>query len=67
MIATFYLFFRQVTPNDDIFDQATQATDMEIISDNNDLDASEDLLGDDKDDLILDEQDQEDPGERNIH
>ena len=34
------------------------------MSDNNDSDASEDLLGDDEDDLILDEQDQEDPGER---
>ena len=56
--------FRQATPNDDIFEQATQATDMEIMSDNNDSDASEDLLGDDEDDLILDEQDQEDPGER---
>ena len=37
---------------------------MEIMSDNNDSDASEDLLGDDEDDLILDEHDQEDPGER---
>ena len=60
----YILIFRQATPNDDIFDQATQATDMEIMSDNNDSDASEDLLGDDEDDLILDEQDQEDPGER---
>ena len=60
----YILIFRQATPNDDIFDQATQATDMEIMSDNNDSDASEDLLGDDEDDLILDEHDQEDPGER---
>ena len=35
------------------------------MSDNNDSDASEDLLGDDEDDLILDEHDQEDHGEKN--
>ena len=58
------MIFREATPNDDIFDQATQATDMEIMSDNNDSDASEDLLGDDEDDLILDEHDQEDPGDK---
>ena len=34
------------------------------MSDNNDSDASEDLLGDDEDDLILDEHDPGDHGER---
>ena len=36
LIISLHFDFRQATPNDDIFDQATQATDMEIMSDNND-------------------------------
>ena len=60
-LSNFISIFRQGNPNDDIFDQATQATDMDG---NNDSDASEDLLGEDEDDLIMDEHVQEDPGER---